>query len=712
MLVALSDPQASPGQPERSALDTYAAARAKAGKDPEAQVKLALWCEAHGLSPERTKHLMLAILLDPTNAAARGLMGLVSYQGKWKPPADVAREVRDDPARKALLNDYLQRRAKSSDKPDDQWKLALWCEEHGLKEQAKAHLYQVLKRDPRREAAWKRLAFKKVGSRWVKPEILAAERGELEAQNRANKFWKPRLEHWRSDLGGRDKNKRAMAEQALVQITDPRAVPMVWSVFARGDEAKQQTAVKLLGQIDAPGSSRALALLGLYSPSVSVRQTSLEILRRRDPREFAGILVAMIRDPIKYKVKPVGGPGSPGVLTVEGNEADVQRRYSPPPAPVYIPAFNDTVFPDAFGQPVVYHPLGYYALAEGQGVIADLQARAAFAGNVSSLMAQAGLGQIGQQIAAGSTAAIAGAKSHTAAIMAAPPTPAAPHGFTAVMPMVPYAQIPIGQMMAAAEATAYLAQQQLAADVQSVEELNASISQSNSRALVMLADVSGRDLGSDRIAWEKWLTDLQGYAYQSPPSTMDKPTVVEDVPISIVPPPPVITSAIEGPITAIPSMSCFGAGTPVWTLEGNRPIEQLRAGDQVLSQNTGSGLLSFQPVVTAYHNPPSTTYRIDLGDDAIVATGIHRFWKAGVGWIMARDLKSGDRLRSASGVLVVKAVTSERVQPVYNLQLAGGDSFLVGTQGVLAHDNSVVNPEERPFDRVPPFGEPGTTVGP
>lgn len=259
---------------------------------------------------------------------------------------------------------------------------------------------------------------------------------------------------------------------------------------------------------------------------------------------------------------------------------------------------------------------------------------------------------------------------------------------------IPYAQIPVGQMMAAAEATAYLAQQQLGADVRSIEELNASIAQSNSRALMMLADVSGRDFGADRVSWDKWLTDLQGYAYVSPPSPVDKPTIVEDVPISIVAPPPIITTAIQGPLVAVPRHSCFGAGTLVWTLEGKRPIEQLRAGDDVLSRDTATGLLSFQPVVTAYHNPPNGTYRIDLGSESIVATGIHRFWKAGVGWVMARDLKAGDRLRTASGVVDVKSVNPDQVQPVYNLQLADGTSFLVGANGVLAHDNSVVNPEE------------------
>src|SRR5262249_42452029 len=157
-------------------------------------------------------------------------------------------------------------------------------------------------------------------------------------------------------LGSRDRGKRAAAVQALGRITDPRAVPMVWTVLARGNEANQRAAVQILGQVDAPGASRALCLMSLFSPSPDIRGSAVEILRRPDPREFAGLLVGMIRDQVKYKIKPVGGPGSPGVVTIEGDAVDTERRYSPPPAPTYIPAINDTVFPDAFGQPVIYHP--------------------------------------------------------------------------------------------------------------------------------------------------------------------------------------------------------------------------------------------------------------------------------------------------------------------------------------------------------------------
>ena len=51
-------------------LESYKMAADAAGPDPAAQVRLAIWCEAHGLSSERAKHLALAILYDPANALA------------------------------------------------------------------------------------------------------------------------------------------------------------------------------------------------------------------------------------------------------------------------------------------------------------------------------------------------------------------------------------------------------------------------------------------------------------------------------------------------------------------------------------------------------------------------------------------------------------------------------------------------------------------
>jgi hypothetical protein len=118
----------------------------------------------------------------------------------------------------------------------------------------------------------------------------------------------------------------------------------------------------------------------------------------------------------------------------------------------------------------------------------------------------------------------------------------------------------------------------------------------------------------------------------------------------------------------------------------------------VLTQDTATGLLSFQPVVAAYHNPLSATLRIDLGGDLVIATGIHRFWSADRGWVMARELKPGDRVRTVGGLVTVRSVKDDLDQLVYNLEVARGGSFFVGQCGALVHDTSEVRSINRPFD--------------
>ncbi len=40
-------------------------------------------------------------------------------------------------------------------------------------------------------------------------------------------------------------------------------------------------------------------------------------------------MIGLLRKRVKYEVRPVGGPGSPGVLFVEGERFNVQRLYVP-----------------------------------------------------------------------------------------------------------------------------------------------------------------------------------------------------------------------------------------------------------------------------------------------------------------------------------------------------------------------------------------------
>ena len=93
----LSDAPAS-GRRCRRKIGAYEQTKSHVGRDAEANIRLALWCEAHGLGAERLEHLARAVLCDPTNTVARGLLGMVAYGGRWKHPEEVAVSARADEA--------------------------------------------------------------------------------------------------------------------------------------------------------------------------------------------------------------------------------------------------------------------------------------------------------------------------------------------------------------------------------------------------------------------------------------------------------------------------------------------------------------------------------------------------------------------------------------------------------------------------------------
>lgn len=680
---------------------SYDEARAKAGKTPDEQVKLALWCEAHGLTTQRLHHLTLAVLADPKNAMARGLMGMVAYNGRWLRPEAVAEKTKADADRVANLAEYEARRLRAPYKADAQYELGVWADEHGLKEQAKAHLTAVIRLDPKRDGVWRKLGYKKHDGRWVTDAQLAAEKAELEAQKLADKKWKPLLEKYKSMLDR--PASRAEAEAALAEVTDPRAVPAIVSTFIKGRDSDRLRSVQLLGQVDSPAASRTLAGLAVFSKSPEIRRLATETLKRRDPRDFVGLWISLIHQPIKYQVKPVGGPGSPGTIQIEGKTAKLQRRYSPPGMPE-IPIERGTRLTyDANGLPVLTEPLEgtervtgrvvwlpYYSYDTPELIGAVNQA--AHGANLQQILTKQTQGGRPVQSIAGYLPYAVVNGDLVPLNLAMNNASIRLNGFIEQQKAL---QIPVGRMAVEFEKTALSARDQLNSDVAMLEKLNMSIRRSNEPALLALRTVTGQDFGDDPLAWGKWWTDREGMVLAIT-QTAEKPTIVEEVPLGYSP--QSLPQVVDGPVTSV-HHACFAAGTMVRTIDGERPIETIRAGDLVLVQDTKTGSLGYQAVITAYHNPPSPTLKISFeGSDPVVATGIHRFWKAGQGWTMARELKVGDPLRTLGGVARVEAIVDDRIQPVFNLEVGEGHSFLVGKLGTLVHDNSLVEATHNPFD--------------
>ncbi len=648
-------------------------------------------------------------------------------------------------------------------------KLAAWCADKGLKEQAKAHYSLVTRIDPSRDAAWKHLGYKKYGNAWIKPEVAAAAKIEAARQKAADKHWKPRLEKLRDGLDSKDAARRAKAERGLADVTDPAAVPMIWTLFAQGAERHQVASVRLLGQIDGPSASSGIAVLAVFSPFPEVRRRSIEALTRRDPRDVVGRLIGLIQKPYKYTVRHVNGRESPGELFVEGERFNIQRIYEnqsmtpnlargrifTPDVPfdpfnlrniilATVPSYTTNPTADISANRVVSSypfPISPQSIAlAGKALAANPQNAPAIlsqlinnpsnrfapagywfyptlpnrvsadvmvsnSGTQIGPMNQANIDVMERRLAAENAAAINQLRMtqnnpsnplHQAAIINR--LESNPANFQAGMAQgmidAPQSQAIMRDQMiafeieAARQSTANL-EQRLAMDVQFLDTLNDGINLCNDRTLPILEAITDNNYGADPEKWNSWWTDQLGYAYQSDVPTV-KPTYTDIV--------------IDAVNTTHRGSSCFAAGTVVRTIEGPRAIETIHVGDRVLSQGTSSGQLVFQPVVAIHHNAPAPTLRIAIGGETIVATGIHRFWKAAKGWTMARELKAGDRLRMIGGTATVQSVEPGKPQPVYNLDVAENRDFFVGTKGLLVHDFSFVLPVAAPFDQASEAG--------
>lgn len=148
-----------------------------------------------------------------------------------------------------------------------------------------------------------------------------------------------------------------------------------------------------------------------------------------------------------------------------------------------------------------------------------------------------------------------------------------------------------------------------------------------------------------------------------------------------------------GAATAVMLMACFAAGTPVLTPDGEKPIEQLKAGDYVLSRNEYEVEANIEPkLVEETFQGHSELVHLHVGGQTIRVTNAHPFFVKDQGWTPAGKLRAGDLLatdgRSWTEVERISAI--EGAAPVYNLRVAGYHTYFVGSESwgfaVWAHN--------------------------
>jgi hypothetical protein len=563
-----AEPSAA-GPPGGDQTAAYSALRSQVGSSADANLRLALWCESHGLIGEAAEHLGRTVHADPDNSLARALQGMVRYEGRWTHPDAIAERARSDESLQRTLAEYNARREMTPETPLGHWLLGVWCESQGLNAEAIAHFTTVTRLDPNHAEAWRRLGCRKVGGHWLTEAQIAAEQTESAAQHRADQHWGVRLrEWWRTWLA--DTDHRDKLDEAFAAELEPRAVPTIRTLFDRGTHEQQLFAIALYDRIDSPEASQDLLRYVAFDRSQEVRQAAFAALIGRDPKEVIEPLINLMRTLMSVDVQTAADLDSDSVTRVRVEDEDaVMNKY-------------------------------YVSV-----------------GRKSPLARYAGRRTVGQQL------------NH---------------------------------------------------DLGRIYVRNARREALNESARAILTELTGRDLGPSPDSWKRWLAEEQGYVYARPYATPKRQYTRVYV-------------GLHG--------SCFARGTLVRTLLGLKPIETLSAGDLVLSEDPSTGALSYQAITVVYHNPPNATLTIGIGSEDIVATPIHRFWRVGKGWALARDLKPGDPIRVLGSLARVTRVEPNVVQPVFNLEVPDGHSYFVGRQGVLVHDNTRLQPVAAPFDAPP-----------
>ncbi|HEV3167229.1 MAG TPA: hypothetical protein VGZ22_24685, partial [Isosphaeraceae bacterium] len=370
--------------------------------------------------------------------------------------------------------------------------------------------------DPGRVAAWKKLGFKRHNGRWMSEDQLKEEAELIEADH----IWAPLLGRWHRMY--HDRNKQADAEEALSKIEDPKAVPSIFREFATGGRLDQTLAIQLFGQMKDPLASKALAALAVYGATPEVRRRATESLRAREPAEFIEAIVKLLVDPLKYEVRHVGGPGSPGILFVEGERFNLKRFYAPPPPPNLVMHAGDQIAYDQFGLPVV---IRYGASVSGAPSV-PLPTAGAPGGGFS-----------GANLTIPPGSPLAGALKSTLAGESVPPAarPGAGAGSSLVATPTYAMEFSVSQNIMQAQAAAAAAQAQLQNDVAMVESLNKVRKAFNELVIDVIKNATGQDAGGDKASdWKNWFANQKGYA-KEPARKPQKPTLNQLVPLAYNP---------------------------------------------------------------------------------------------------------------------------------------------------------------------------------
>lgn len=161
------------------------------------------------------------------------------------------------------------------------------------------------------------------------------------------------------------------------------------------------------------------------------------------------------------------------------------------------------------------------------------------------------------------------------------------------------------------------------------------------------------------------------------------------------------------------NMACFVAGTMILTAAGLVAIENIKAGDVVISTNPDTVETAEKTVIETYVRQVDKLVYLTINGEEIVTTDNHPFYVQGRGFIDAGNLLVGDKLISVNGEYLLiedyRIELTEESVSVYNFQVEDYHTYFVGECCVWVHnDKCKVVKTAKGNEEIPIVGNPGS----
>ena len=173
------------------------------------------------------------------------------------------------------------------------------------------------------------------------PRQIAALEQEAAAQRKADRQWDARAQ----EMESRAPRQEAPAGRGRVAGQGDRSSsgPVDLRAFGAGSAEDQVQSGRDAERDRGGRDDQRAGPAGGSERRREVRASAIESLKKREPRDYVGLLIEMVQIPVEYKVQPVQGPGSQGGLLIDTPRFTMLRTYDAPPAFNLAATFRGTV---------------------------------------------------------------------------------------------------------------------------------------------------------------------------------------------------------------------------------------------------------------------------------------------------------------------------------------------------------------------------------